>query len=558
MPSSKQLVFDRTKFDKYIKGDLGIADKIHQEEVVPIINKAYTPQDKALLQELINPNKKTGLWAVEKSFIATSFELQKPIIELNKHYLELLGHLEYIVACISGGPNPFNLSTSYAYAFKQNIADMSKFKTGFEPASLNSAAQTELPPPILPEQIFLGRFNSVGQPLGPDSADQGRFALETGNKIWPQYQSYDQFTNEQTELISQETIAVEEPYRSDILNSRPESFPDEWDDMESKNQLKQNFAYLPPNLKKYYVPVTTQYQNRQVDIDIEEDYDIDVSIVKDADEVPFYTITAVLKESVRVNILNATNGSSSSQPQLPDPIPSQSYARAAKFFFKKTLKVLLKKYIPVLIKIKQLLAKPQEYVGNILISNMYKYFEMFDQTLGTKPDSDKTKSKYFYNGKFVMDGVVNMNVDKWKVYLNIADQRLEIKSGNKKVPIEQSSTKLLMDLIGLSTNYLNETVDIFSGFLMGLFKVKQIPTLIPGLLSYQSFRNTLLQTKIVSMLGGSGVNLLTIPAWLEPPSKSNDMERSFKRLVTMFINGFIEMPNIIFNQQLAQKLTIPT
>ena len=61
MPSTKELVFDRTKFDKYIKGDLGIGDLIHKQETLPIINQAKTPQDKAVLAPLIVPNKKSGL-----------------------------------------------------------------------------------------------------------------------------------------------------------------------------------------------------------------------------------------------------------------------------------------------------------------------------------------------------------------------------------------------------------------------------------------------------------------------------------------------------------------
>lgn len=554
MPSNKQLVFDRTKFDKYIIGDLGIGDLIHKQETLPIVAQAKTPQDKKLLEPLIVPNKKTGLWALEKTFINTAFDLNRPLIEMNKHLLELFGHLEYIVTCISGGPNPFNLSSSYAFAFKQNIADMKKFKTNFEPETLANSGQTELPPPVLPPTIFLGRFNSVGDSIGTANYELDKFSLQTNNRIWPQYQSFEQFTQEQTNLIFQETEAVDEPYKSDIRNSRSDSFPDEWDDMDNKNQLRKNFNYLPAKIKKYYIPTTVEYQGKEVEIDIEEDYTIDVLITRDDQQVPTYIITALLKESVSLANQESVGNLNNNQPQTPDPIPSQSYASAAKFFFKKTLKVILKKYLPVLIKTKQLLASSDKYVGDIMISYMLKNYEMFDPQLPNKPNTDPIKQKYFINGKFVMDGVANMNVDKFKNYLEIINQTPKIKPGSKTTKVQQSSTLMLLDLTAFATNYLNQMIDVYASFLLGLFKIKNLPTMLPGFLSYQSFRNVLLRTNIITMLGGRGIDLLTIPCWIEPPQRNNEMERTFKQIVTLLINGSIEITNITYNQQIGTKL----
>ena len=555
MPSTKELVFDRTKFDKYIKGDLGIGDLIHKQETLPIINQAKTPQDKAVLAPLIVPNKKTGLWALEKSFINTAFDLNRPLIEMNKHLLELFGHLEYIMTCISGGPNPFNLPSSYANAFKQNISDMRKFKTQFEPESLNTAGQTELPPPTLPAVVFLGRFNSIGDSIGPDGQDTDRFSIDSSNKVWPQYQSFEEFRDEQTNLIFEETAEVDEPYKSDIRDSRSDSFDDEWDDMSNKNQLRKNHNFLPTGIKKYYRPLKVEYQNQEVEIDLEEDYDIDVTTTLNSENIPTYIIIANLKPSVSLANQPTLDGQqNNSQPQTPDPIPSQSYASAAKFFFKKTLKVILKQYLPVLIKTKKLLASSDTYVGDLLISHMIKNFEMFDPALRSKRNTDPIKQKYFVDNKFVMDGIVNMDVDKFKNYLEIQNQSLKLKPGKKSTKIQQSSTIMLVDLIAMMTNYLNQMIDVYLSFLLGLFKIKNIPTTLPGFLTYQSFRNILLPTNIIKMLGGQGVNLLTIPAWIEPPNKNNEMERTFKQIVTLLINGSIEITNITFNQQIGQKM----
>ena len=98
MPSTKEFVFNASKFNPYIIGDLGVADRIFTEDVQPKINQCKTPKDKLDFQNMIYPvNKKTGLWALEKTFLSSSVELNKSIIELNKHALELMGHLEYLI-----------------------------------------------------------------------------------------------------------------------------------------------------------------------------------------------------------------------------------------------------------------------------------------------------------------------------------------------------------------------------------------------------------------------------------------------------------------------------
>lgn len=573
MPSSKQLTFDRSKFDKYIKGDLGIADKIHQEEIQPLVNQCQTPKDKADFIKLMEPNKKTGMWAVEKSFIQTSFESQKPFIELTKIALELLGHLEYITTCISGGPNPFNLPTSYASAHKQNIGDMKKFITGFEYYNLQTAGNAEPitpPQPTLPKDLFLGRFDAGGGSMSPGNYASGKFNLNTGNFVWPQYTSFEEFTSEQNQKIDTDTQGLDNDLRQTIISSRKESYGDEWSDMEEKNIIKKNYEFLPPSLKHSYKAFTQNYQGSDVYIDIEEDYDVNVQTLTDANNnnAVFYVITATLQASVAANNLAAGQpGNSSpnqSAPKSPDPIPNQSYAKAAKFFFGKTLKLIVQQYIPVLVKAKTLMAKPEEYIGNILLINMQKNFEMFDPELKGKPKDDEIKKKYYSEDKFLFDGITNMKAGKWDINLAITDSIMKItrgQAGFDSKNIEHSVLKMTTNLVGLSSNFLSEMLDIFSAFLTGIFSIKSIPTILGGFLTYQSFRNVLIPVKVYSMLGCTNpTDLTTMPVFTEPPPGSpmvSQTKKAFRRLITEFINGFVEIPNIIMNQTLAPPLPLP-
>lgn len=556
MPSTKEFVFNASKFNPYIIGDLGVADRIFTEDVQPKINQCKTPKDKLDFQNMIYPvNKKTGLWALEKTFLSSSVELNKSIIELNKHALELMGHLEYLIACISGGPNPYNLSSSFLYNHKNNINDLNKFKTSFEPNNLASSGQVNLPPPQYPDVIFLGRFNSTGDQLDPSNEQQDKFYLENqGNYVWPQYQSKDDFISIQTELTRIESQNIDEPYKSLLLNSRPKSFDNEWDDLNNNNQLRQ-ISYLPLSLKKPFMNQTVEFQSQFVDVSIEEDYNVQVFTSNDENELPIFTIVAYLKESVKVlNSPFASAGQQSQQPQTPDPIPPQSYSRAANFFFNKTIKLLFKKYLPIIIKIKKLLGTPDKYIGDVLIKGMLDNYEMFDLSLQTKPENHPIRQKYFYKKTFVLDGVSNINLEKFNVNLEIKNQALKMNLGQKQ-GTQQTTTLMIMNLFGFITRYIHEMTDAFASIIVDLFDLFALPTVVPNFLSFKVFKDVVTQPNIIKLLGGKNNDILTIPAWIPPPQKNPEMERSFKKTMTYLMNAYLDFINIAFNQKLAQPVS---
>lgn len=538
MPSTTPLVFDRTKFDKYEKGDLGIADKIYTEDILP-------------KQPTAEKTPKNGIWANEKTILQVFFELNKPLIELNKHYLALQGHIEYIMVCLSGGPNPYNLSTTKLYAYTQNIGDMNKFKTGYDAASLKTAGQTEVEqaPPKLPEYIFIGYYNKDGGVKTPN-AQENHFKLP-GYNSWPQYKTKNEYTTEQTTKINNDTATVEEPYKSIIRKARVKGFDKEWEFMEKENSMSK--LDIPKNIKYAFKPITTTYLNKQIDIDIETDYALKINS-KD-DEGNIY-ILATLKPGINAPTPSANSGGTNSSQnskikQQPDPIPTSSYPLAAKHLFNKTLKMMLKDYIPLIIKMKLLLAKPDKYAGDLLTKYIIENFESFDKDIQNKP---LLKNKYYSDDIFLFDGQLAVNVDKFKCFLNVNSGHISFKSSGN-VDNEQNSIKYVMYLTALSVNYCNQMIDVYAKVLESIFDITQIPAMVTNLFSLADFKKVVLPNNLIKMAGGKGTDLLTIPAYeKQEGADMKDTEQNFKKVTKYFINEYINLINIVYNTQLATKL----
>ena len=126
MPSSAVFVFDPNKIDKFDKGDIGIGDTIYKEDIKPIKNTLLTPEDKAEFEKLSDPNKKAGVHALEKTAISGMLDSQKAFIELCKVCLELFGAMEVTSTSLTGGINPENDPSSFAYAYKTNKSTLAK------------------------------------------------------------------------------------------------------------------------------------------------------------------------------------------------------------------------------------------------------------------------------------------------------------------------------------------------------------------------------------------------------------------------------------------------
>lgn len=564
----KPFAFDADKLNEILNGNLGIADAIHKAMVIPISDKTQTDKDKKTFDETSKPNKKSGLWGVEKTFISSSLESQKPFIELAKVCLELFGYIEYTTILLTGGLNPYNNPDSFINNYKKNKDNQKKFNTG------NNIPDNEEENIILPKEIFLGYYQRNSQfgnvnSINPSFLLQGReYYKYSNNYVWPQYESQDEYIAEQRADIDLKTLNTDQETKDFIKANRENTLQDEWGSLISEAWLGgintdkiipafSNSISIPGNIKKYYKPTTINYLNKDVLIDIEEDYIVDV--IKNVSNAP-YNETFIIIAKLKNDVINPNNGGTV-KPEYIRP----SLLKAVKYFFSKVLKVIISKFIPVFSSLKKIMKNPVEFIADIMMTKLKEHFEFFDLSLKNKDKYDKNRQKYWtFDDKFVLDGKTNMDAGIFKLTIGILNGIPTFKIGNEELHKnnkENPIIKQVSNLVALPINFLKGVFEIFTELFNSLFKIKELPKTYSDFISLKSFKDLLSLTKILEFLGAKDGDIKTIPM-LNVPKEGNlnlipQMISAFLKMIIQFINGFLTIPNTILNVEIAPKIPLP-
>lgn len=576
--SSLPFAFDVQKLNKFVNGDIGIADAIHKAQISPILDSMTLPKDKAIFEKISEPNRKAGIHAIEKTIISSMLESQKPFVELAKIFLELFGTIEVVVATLIGGPNPASDTNKFAGAFGASIAQMSEFGKPVPPIpGAPPKPEPPIPPappdppkplePQKPNSIFLGKFDRNG-PAGNvnnmgSGPERGEYYL---GSAWPQYQSINEFTSFEDAKILQLIADVEDQEtRTDIINGRQGSYGDEWDGMTNNNQIEEKYKDLigsQINISKYFKPKTIQYLGQSVDVDIEDDYDIhiDKSTDGEADIHEMYYIYAIIKPEAQAP--SSANGNPPGVSTSPSNFAggATGLIKAIKTFLKTTLKVIVKKLIPLVIAINKLLTKPAEFIGDILMVKLKEYFEMFDPSIKGTPDGDK----YWSGDKFVMDGIASIDAGILKMTLGIKDGLPTFKPGTTPITPdikEQPILKQVANLAALPINLLKGIIDAVKALMKKLFVVPTLANTMADFISFQWIKDLLQLPKLLEFMGATNGDLTKIPFLAIPPAGNlslvPDMIKGFLKMIIGFLNGFISIPNTILNMELVPKIPEP-
>ena len=593
MSSTSPFAFDVDTLNTFVAGDLGIADSIFDATITPVANGITDPKTKANFILLSTPNKNSGLWAVEKTFVSGSLELLKPHIELVRTCLEMFGHLQYVETCITGGLNPINDPNSFINTYTSNQAQMATFKTGYEPSSTLA-----VPNPPKPPQLFLGYFTR-SKDNGDVSPSQPSSSLLTsttsnssdGNNQWPQYVTESDYQADQLNLLTPKISFLDSATQQLIITGREDSLSDEFSDMESQNQLVTNFQSITPsNIAHYYRIVTLNYQGFQVDVDPEEDYDI--TIVKktsgtDGSQgyLETFTITATLKQGAQGG---TTEGSG-----FPDPLLPANLLKASKYYTKYALPVIVNKYVTVLHLFDVVISDPVNFIGPIIKEKLIEFFEMFDPTLnpilnpGLKalPSTDPNKIKYLKywtsDNKFVLDGTTSINIGLMDITLIIKDGEISFIEGKLPPPVlavknkytiisislgddftksgakinangtqftyngiqpvwsngsiliagtESPNIKVVLCYIAMTLNFSNGLLSLYKTLLTKLFKIKNIPVAYNTFLTFSDFKDLLKKDAVFTDLGATNDDVTTVPFFNAGVVNSTVIDR-FKKMI---------------------------
>lgn len=569
MASSKIFVIDAEKLNKFVNGDLGIADNIHKVQITPVLSTIQTEEDRAIFMKLQEPNKKSGLWAVEKTFITTALENYKPFIEMIKVSLEMFGHIEYTVMLLTGGPNPLNLDQSFLGAFSANKEDQAKIVTGYEQTPV-----PEVPVSPPPTDVFLGYFRRNGASgdvfaLGPAGNTSGRVYNKDDNHfVWPQNTEFNDFRQKEIDKMVPKISKLEEDIKKLIMDGRESSIADEWSEMDTdkwlggtneKKQLAEAIdPTFPSNLKFFYKPLEIVHNNENIVVDIEADYIVNIDKYTNNDADDFYQtflITAKLNP----------DKSTEKKKAKPDPLPSSLLA-AVTYFFNKALNVIINKFIPTLEAFKTLMKSPVEFLGNILMEKMKEHFELFDISIKDKDKYDKTRMKYWtFEDQFVLDGKNVMDVGIFKITIEIKDGIPSFKVGTEELSEDNKENpiiKTLTNLVAMPLNVLKGILDIFINLFKSLFKVQELPQVFADFVSLQAFTELMSLEKILEFLGAKDGDIKTIPM-LNIPKDGNlsllpPVLLAFLKFIIQFINGFLGIPNTILNKDLIPMIPVPS
>lgn len=569
MPGST-LVFDKNDLDKFDKGDLGIADRIYNEDIKPESAKAITPQDKAKFDELANPNKKAGLHAMEKTAISGMLDTQKIFAELCKICLELFGGMEVASAALTGGINPENDPSSFAYAYKMNKSKMAQFKTGFETGATPDGAD-----PVYPPALFLGKFKrstpNVGtyNQIAPTQADlSGRFSIN--NDAWPKWTDFNAYQNYEVDSLNAKMVTLDQPTKAVIMNGRLGIIGQEWGEMESGNQMVKKYGNLAdPNLYHSYKTMTVVYQGKEVEVSPEINYIINVDRQVSTAANNTYdqiTITATLDPT---KVAPPSNNQGSFGPTTPASPPSFPGGQSGLIqvwptFAQKVLPVLIKKVLPFLVKVEtEIFVDPSKHLGGILEKRLKEHYEMFDPKLKDKPKDDETRKKYWNGDDFVSKGKASIKVGVVEMTMDSKGGDPKSKTGKENIPREQMDPLLLsvMNLTALPMNFLKDVIAQFKVILLKIFAIPALPATTIEVKQLLWIKQLMLLPNLYRYLGVKGVDLTDIPMFNIPKdgnlSVVPQMIKKFIKLITMFINGFIDIVNSIANTSLGVKLPVP-
>jgi hypothetical protein len=564
--SSIPFAFSVEKLNKFVNGDIGIADTIHKAQISPILAAIPYPKDKEIFLKLQEPNRKAGIWAIEQTVISSMLESQKPFVELAKICLEMFGSIEVVVAMLVGGPHPENIPNSFSSGQKESAADMKKFKTGQEPEPPLPPG----PPPIPPDNIFLGKYMRGGftgnvNPVG-SGPERGEFYP---GYYWTQYQNYNEFFQVEDVKLQKAIVDVPPDVQQDIIDGRFSSIGDEWQGMLDENQLKANHigTFGPGNnLFKYFKPIEISYLNNVMEIDVEGDYDIKVDTINQYNDIgaivrqDFYIYATIKPEAKPPN----PQASQPAQPPVFVGTPVTLLLQAIKYFLKKVLPIIIKKLIPVIVALQKLLTSPAEFIGLILMEKLKEYFEMLDPALKSKPKDDEIRNKYYSGDTFVADGIAAIDVGILKMTLGIKDGLPSFKQGAQPPPPgvkEQPTLKKIANMVALPINFLKGILDAFKDLLKNLFIVPKLPVVMADFISFKFVKDLMSMEKMLEFLGAVGGDVTKIP-FLAIPSVGAvqlvpDMIKAFLKMIVHFLNGFIGMPNTILNVELVPKIPVP-
>ena len=520
MTSSLPFVPNAEKIIAALQGDIGIAKKLHEASIAPILAGIKDRNTLAKFKKNSAPPKKSGFASFERTTISTMMENFKPLIELALVVLDLLSGVEVFLGKSFTGINPYAIADS----FSSGKLLATQALAGIKKAGLAAGSGKDVPKPAA---VLFGVWSDKGRPLMPTKDElKGRLY----DKPWQFIRSKEEHKQQRLDGLKETLARMKEPDKSNFLRANLESIEKEWDAMSTEGVMFIKRRYygvletpviLP--IRGYLEAATYDDPRGEVSFDPENDYNITVTY-KDRRHV----VSGVLREESGGLPLGQTgNGprTPSKSPYVPIPL------KAPLLLVQLILPIITKRLMPAISTLMDILADPSTFLLTLVMSKLKEHFEWFDPSIakavakgkaklkrasavGGKAKNGKAKgtllekdpnsiaSKYVVDGKFLLDGAASVSLLGFTLTVGLKDavpfvRTTPMEPGEK----EQPTLKMIMNMVKMPIAFIEKIVKKFMELIQKLVNPTKVASAIAEFLTFKWLTDIVSPASVMEMLG---------------------------------------------------------
>lgn len=528
-------------------GDFGIAKRLNDEVMNDIIKSISDKQTKKLFIENSEFPYGTGNWALERTILQSLMEGQKASVLMSLNYLKIFGKLEYVARKFSSGPNPEVLPESYLATSRRLSKKLpNEYKGAF----------TEVDPGRMPEKILLGKFHQNGTFVEPTAAEKSG---KLWNGRWPQYNSVEEYEQEQTALINEKLQNFSDvEFKEQLISKRIENLRSEYSELDGQAQLRKNPKGISTSVRRAYRPLNvTNQDDKVVLVNIEEDYDINVTEISvnngQGGTTKYHIVDAVLNPDLKADtdILIKEDGTKKYEPDFLSGSPQSGVVT----YTSKLLPILLEDGINTLVNLSEYIAAINKITSDVIGKRISNEFEFMDPEIAKRSDDDELKKKYYSEGVMIFDGQTKFKHALLDLVFKI-DKTIPsyIEKGTLAENDDQMKyANTILTFMSVAMNTYTDMLSVYKGFLLDLmnpFSIVNVYTLFPQM---NWLKQMVTKQKILTYLGSTDNTIYTTNLF-EKVSKDWDKEITDKgkKFYEELLNKYIEQVSAVYNTNLTK------
>lgn len=531
MSTNKPFIPNIQILKDFVEGDIKITEAFLTPVLSSIGGKSKNDVDNKLFEEQ-SKNATKGFKSLEKTIVSTFYENQKPIIEGVLLLLDLFAALELTKAYISGGKNPMKDPESFT---SQKAANTE---------TINQISKQDTSVVAYPETILLCKFDSNNNNVDINLDTPSYYGT------WEKYTTYEQLVQLRRAQHEKDFSTFTPEERNNMFNDRLDMISQEYQHARENNQIK-DVDFIDDVIKFTFDIKTINYQGKEVQVDIDSDYRIEITKEDIDSDYKHFTYYAIRKQPGEID--SAENLKSG-----PDFIPSDP-AKAIKIFLKQVIPLLSKKLIAFIKLLQKIISDPANVLLIPLTEKLKDKFEFLDPSLKNKPKTDKLRSQYYdTNDKFILDGSAKISLFSKEIGLTIKNG--DVSKFDSLDVKEQPLLNTILSMAKMPFEMIKGFIDTLLDLIKSLMKFTEIPNKFTEFISFEWLKKLISPENLLKFIGSTDGTIMTLPFLKIPASGDsntiNEMIKTVKSFISAMFTSFITLIESMFNVKLGIKISI--